>query len=45
MSWLYWFRFLFVVAFVSTVILIFFMTRTGGQPGHRESAPPESKDL
>ncbi len=45
MIWLYWFRFLFLAALVSTVILIFLMIRTGGQPGHRKSARSQSKDL
>jgi len=45
MNWLYWLRFLFVVALVSTVILVFLMIRTGSQPGQRKSGRGESKDL
>jgi len=43
MSWLYWFRFLFVIGLVTVVVLIVLMNR--GQSAQRTSGRSESKDL
>jgi len=45
MSWLYWFRFLFVAGLVTVVVLIVLMSRGGGQLRQRNSPRSESKKL